>query len=103
MIGDDGIYQLYQLIHHDDGRQDRRLVGKFYVYNAQLKILEDHDNILHEEISQGPLNQWKLMWMEKKATSPYWQLIREEDVEQGYHQDEAPELRLMPDPWVPKE
>ena len=82
----EGIYRLYRT--YPSGEQ--RLVARFIFQGTDIKALEDHDEILADLIPNGRLNNNTLRRLESMKCSPYWRLVNEQDINQGFHEDLVP-------------
>ena len=90
----DGVYLLYRKFPNAEGQVERRLVGAFAILHGSIHLMEDHEGFLERELAPGPLSIGKLRWMARMSLSPYWDLIREQNVAEGNDPDAIEELDL---------
>ena len=103
MLGSPGIYMVYRRFPKvDGGPEDRQLLGKFVIFGTELRVLEDHEGLVEDVFPSGPLSGLILKRIAQMKDSPYFSVIKQEDIEQGMHEDEIPTIELNPEPW-PKE
>lgn len=97
-----GLYRLYHLRFTSDGQQSRRMVGRFLIYNGHIRILEDHHGSLHELLGSGELTTQTIERLNSMKRSGYWELIHEDDLNQGNHPEHVPDLDMGPEQPTPE-
>lgn len=99
----DGIYRLYRLYVDDHAREQRRMVGRFILYGETLSYLEDHDGVLESLAPNGHVDDDVLGRLKNMQRSPYWELIPEDDIQAGEHENLLPEQDAGPEAWPRQE
>lgn len=64
-----------------DGRLESHLLGRFYIENGQLRVLEDHDGLLNR-LKKGPVSH-SLNALKRLEDSPYLRVVEESEVTPG--------------------
>lgn len=90
-----GIYKIYfhKILQYGD---ESHLIGRIMFENGQCHILEDHNGLLSEHLSDGPISEDHLKFMDKLMHSAYYKVVSEADINSGRHADLLPELDLGP-------
>src|SRR5512138_1493052 len=101
MAGENGIWLVYRKTTHEERGAETRLMGRFAVHGGNITILEDHDGIIESMFPAGPLTSRELRRMQsmENGQSAYWDLAREDDLNEGRRADLVPELDLGAEPW----
>jgi hypothetical protein len=95
----EGIYRVYRKYVAEDGRSQSRLVGRFVFYGDRLVSLEDHDGLVESLAPNGKVTEKTLRRLGNLSESPYWDLVLEDDVQAGEHEDLLPEVDVGPAAW----
>lgn len=88
----EGIFRLYRKYVGGDGKTQARLVARFLLYGDRLTTLEDHDGLVESLSSNGKVTAKTLRRLENIEASPYWDLVFEDDIQEGKHEDLLPEV-----------
>jgi hypothetical protein len=86
----EGTFRLFRTYPEQGGS---RLVARFSFTGTTLQVLEDHDGIMDDLVPGGKVSSRTLQRLESMATSPYWRLVSEEDIQSGEHDDLLPEMQ----------
>lgn len=86
----DSIYRIYQLGHTD--KPFRRLVARFAIHGGNVIHLEDHLHSLRDTLPEGVFSDDHKSQMLRMAHSPYYQIVNENNIEQGDHPDDVIEI-----------
>jgi hypothetical protein len=95
-----GIWLLYRKLQGEKG-ETHRLMGRFAIHGGDLTIMEDHDGALEGMFPSGPVTGRELRRMQsmENGQSAYWELVKEDDLNQGKRADLVPELELGSESW----
>ena len=85
----EGLYRLFRAFPNGDTQQ----VARFSLQGKNITVLDDTDGIMQELVPGGRLDDRFFTRILSMAESPYWRVIHEGDIAQGYHDDLIPELR----------
>lgn len=100
----EGIYRLYRLYVDDRGQTQRRMLGRFVLYGEMLTTLEDHDGVVEGLAPDGRVTGDVLARLKNISSSPYWELIHEEEIQGGEHEHLLPEVEEAgPEAWPTQE
>lgn len=89
----EGVYRLFRNYIDDHGKTQRRQVARFIFYGETLSGLEDHDGVLESLAPNYHVTNETLMRLRSMQQSPYWDLVREEDIQAGEHEHLLPEMQ----------
>jgi hypothetical protein len=93
-VGMNGVYRIYRVYADKYPHVERRLMGRFAIIGGVISILEDHDDFLEGMIPPGPLTGRILSRMQQLEHSAYWQVVHEDDIKDGNHEDLVPEFQF---------
>ncbi len=104
MAGENGIYLVFRKYFDQEKGEHHRPVGRFVVHNGNISVVEDHDGIVEGMFPPGELGSDELRRMRQyeNGQSAHWELVREDDLNQGKRPDMAPELDLGGEAWPPE-
>jgi hypothetical protein len=81
----DEVYQVFSVYPHPAGNKTHgMMLGRFMVQDGKLRILEDHNGMLHEVLHDGPVGH-NTAALKSLTTSSYTKVVAESDVAQGHH------------------
>lgn len=87
MLGKEGYYRVYRNFPEEDGTVDRMLMGTFFVKDGEVHIVSDYDSLLEKIFPEGPFDDIHLGRMRQLEQSPYYDIIHEQDYQDGKHPD----------------
>jgi hypothetical protein len=101
MAGEPGIWLLYRKMVDGENGPQESLVGRFVIHGGNITIMEDHGGILEDIFPPGPMTERELHRMKalENGQSAYWELVREDDLNQGKRLDMVPEMDLGGESW----
>jgi len=79
----EGIWRVYRNYVDEDGGFEQVLVAHFVLYGGTLTALSDHDGIIASLAPEGKVTARTLARLRAMSSSPYWQLICQDDIESG--------------------
>jgi hypothetical protein len=91
----DGCYRIYR-IHHGHGKPIDQLVARFFIKGRELNILEDYDNLLEDNMMEGPVDATHEKFLSKLQHSGYYKLIHEKEGNEGLHDHMIDDLDIGP-------
>lgn len=100
MAGEPGIWLVYRKSQGEKG-PEHRLVGRLVIHGDNITVMEDHDGVVERMFPAGPMDGRILRRMRsmENGQSAYWELVREDDLNQGKRADLVPELDLGGEGW----
>ena len=101
MAGDNGIWLLYRKTFDTERGEQHQLAGRFVIHGGHLTVMEDHGGIVEGMFPGGPITETELRRMKsiENGQSAYWDLVREDDLNQGKRADLVPEMDLGGEAW----
>jgi hypothetical protein len=101
MAGENGIWLLYKKTFDQEKGEQSQLVGRFVIHGGHLSVLEDHGGVVEGIFPGGPVTGQELRRMQsiENGQSAYWDLVREDDLNEGKRADLVPELDLGSGEW----
>ncbi len=101
MAGENGIFLVYRRHFDPEKGVENALVGRFVIHGGHLSVLEDHGGVVEGMFPAGPITETELRRMKsmENGQSAYWELVREDDLNEGKRVDLVPELDLGGEPW----
>ena len=101
MSGEPGVWLVYRKTADEEKGVSSHLVGRFVIHGGTIAILEDRDGIVEDMFPPGPMTSRELRRMQsmEEGQSAYWDLVREDDLNQGKRADLVPEVDLGSEPW----
>src|SRR6266851_2331960 len=88
-----GTYLLYEL-EPTEGKPEQHMVGRFMVEGDQFHILEDHNNILSDHLSDGLMTPNHQKALFNLLHSGYFRIIPEDEINEGHHEDQIEDLDI---------
>jgi hypothetical protein len=82
------VFDVYSQYPNGD-KTDGYMVGRFMVQDGNLRILEDHQGILKNSLTNGPVGH-NAAQLEAMQHSGYLKIVTESDIAQGHHIDLVP-------------
>lgn len=83
------IFDVYGVYPNEAGKVESYMIGRFLIEKGNVKILEDHNGILHGSLHNGPVER-NLHSLEALSRSSYLRVVSEAAVSQGHHIDLVP-------------
>lgn len=101
MAGEPGIWLVYRKVQDEERGESHRLMGRFVIHGGNITVMEDHGGIIEDMFPAGPMTGRELRRMKamENGQSAYWELVREDDLNQGKRMDLVPELELGAESW----
>lgn len=84
------IFDVHAVYPKEDGSTHGYMLGRFYVEDGQLRILEDNSGILGRSLNNGPVSH-SLDGLRGLTESPYLRVVAESEVVEGHHIDMVPQ------------
>jgi len=88
----EGIFRVYRRYVDEHGQAQSRQVARFIFYGQNLTALEDHDGLIEGLAPDGRVTDRTLERLNNMASSAYWHLVNEYDLQAGEHNDLLPEV-----------
>lgn len=101
MAGEPGVWLVYRRSHDSEKGSESNPVGRFVIHGGHLTVMEDRDGVVEGMFPNGPITGLELRRMQsmENGQSAYWELVREDDLNQGKRADLVPEMDLGAEPW----
>ncbi len=98
------VFDVYGVYPHEKRGVEHHLLGRFYIEDKQLRVIEDHEGLLKRMLINGPIEQ-NLRQLNSLATSAYTRIVSESDVKEGQHIEllpgKEPPTQDQPQPQQP--
>ena len=88
-----GSFRIYKLSFDGLGPQEH-LVGRIWIDQNQMHILEDHYSLLTDQLPEGEISDTHQKVLDSFANNGYFKIIHEDDLNAGHHEDKLEELNI---------
>ena len=88
-----GSFRIYKVDFDGLGFQEH-LIGRVWIDQGQMHILEDHYSLLSDQLPEGPISDIHQKVLDSIINNGYFKIIHEDDLNSGLHEDKLEELKL---------
>lgn len=73
----DSLFRVYGISFTTDHKMTKKLMGRVFIHDGCLRILEDHTKELHHLLPEGPLSSQTIERIRDLRSSPYCEIVDE--------------------------